>query len=221
MRYTTLKLGPSDADIEGKEGANMAKLVIQPTSTAQWHALVSEAESAANCVLSEDLESYLVFLLMRFASNPHMLARVIALDYLNNTSTEGRTRHEKLRDVGDQCLLFSGLFPKQAERRMVKVSYFVDLGRSAYQQLSDTITSKNTEIYASLSRDFVSLMDILQTMRELQGSRSVLTPLHAYELWNDTGSRHAFKIIRGLTDACPVRSAASNAAFAFIDNKMH
>ena len=55
----------------------MAKLVIQPTSTAQWHALVSEAESAASCVLNEDLESYLVFLLMRFASNPHMLARVI------------------------------------------------------------------------------------------------------------------------------------------------
>jgi hypothetical protein len=199
----------------------MSKLVIQPTSTAQWHALVSEAESAASCVLSEDLESYLVFLLMRFASNPHMLARVIALDYLNNTSTERRTRHEKLREVGDQCLLFSGLFPKQAERRMVKVSYFVDLGRSAYSQLSDAIANKKTDIYANLSRDFVSLMDILQTMRELQGNRSVLTPLHAYELWNDTGSRHAFKVIRALTDACPVRSMTSNPALAYIDNKIH
>jgi hypothetical protein len=199
----------------------MAKLVIQPTSTAQWHALVSEAECAASCVLTEDLESYLVFLLMRFASNPHMLARVIALDYLNNTSTERRTRHEKLRDVGDQCLLFSGLFPKQAERRMVKVSYFVDLGRSAYQQLSDTISNKHADIYANLSRDFVSLMDILQTMRELQGSRSALTPLHAYELWNDTGSRHAFKIIRTLTDACPVRSDVSTPGLPFADYKMH
>lgn len=199
----------------------MGKLVIQPTSTAQWHALVSEAECSADCVLSEDLESYLVFLLMRFASNPHMLARVIALDYLNNTSTEKRTRHEKLRDVGDQCLLFSGLFPKQAERRMVKVSYFVDLGRSAYQQLSDTVSAQSAEIYANLSRDFVSLMDILQTMRELQGSRSVLTPLHAYELWNDTGSRHAYKIIRALTDACPIRSNFSNAALTHLDNKIH
>ncbi len=199
----------------------MAKLVLQPTSTAQWHALVSEAECAASCVLSEDLESYLVFLLMRFASNPHMLARVIALDYLNNTSTERRTRHEKLRDVGDQCLLFSGLFPKQAERRMVKVSYFVDLGRTAYQQLSDTISNKSADIYGNLSRDFVSLMDILQTMRELQGSRTALTPLHAYELWNDTGSRHAFKIIRTLTDACPVRSDVSSLRLPFADNKMH
>ena len=221
MRPASLKSWLLGADIERKEGANMAKLVIQPTSTAQWHALVSEAENAASCVLSEDLESYLVFLLMRFASNPHMLARVIALDYLNHTSTEGRTRHEKLRDVGDQCLLFSGLFPKQAERRMVKVSYFVDLGRSAYQQLSDTVTSKNNEIFASLSRDFVSLMDILQTMRELQGSSSVLTPLHAYELWNDTGSRHAYKIIRSLTDSCPVRSIAAYQTLAVIDKQMH
>jgi len=199
----------------------MAKLVIQPTSTAQWHALVSEAENAADCVLTEDIESYLVFLLMRFASNPHMLARVIALDYLNNSSNEGRTRHEKLRDVGDQCLLFSGLFPKQAERRMVKVSYFVDLGRSAYQQLSDTMASNSAAIYANLSRDFVSLMDILQSMRELQGNRSNLTPLHAYELWNDTGSRHAYKIIRTLTDACPIRSNATNISLASADNKMH
>lgn len=199
----------------------MAKLVIQPTSTAQWHALVSEAENAADCVLTEDLESYLVFLLMRFASNPHMLARVIALDYLNNSSNEGRTRHEKLRDVGDQCLLFSGLFPKQAERRMVKVSYFVDLGRSAYQQLSDTMSSNSAAIYANLSRDFVSLMDILQSMRELQGNRSNLTPLNAYELWNDTGSRHAYKIIRTLTDACPIRSNATNISLASADNKMH
>lgn len=199
----------------------MANLVIQPTSTAQWHALVSEAENAAKCVLTEDLESYLVFLLMRFASNPHMLARVIALDYLNSSSTEGRTRHEKLRDVGDQCLLFSGLFPKQAERRMVKISYFVDLGRSAYQQLSDTMSSSSAEIYTHLSRDFVALMDILQTMRELQGNRSNLTPLNAYELWNDTGSLHAYKIIRTLTDACPIRSNTSNIAVAFADNKMH
>jgi len=221
LRSGSLKSGLRSADIVSKEGANMAKLVIQPTSTAQWHALVSEAENAASCVLNEDLESYLVFLLMRFASNPHMLARVIALDYLNNTATERRTRHEKLRDVGDQCLLFSGLFPKQAERRMVKVSYFVDLGRSAYQQLSDTMSSKSADIYASLSRDFVSLMDILQTMRELQGSRSVLTPLHAYELWNDTGSRHAYKIIRALTDACPIRSNMSNASLAYVDHKMH
>ena len=150
-----------------------------------------------------------------------MLARVLALDYLNNTATDGRTRNERLRDVGDQCLLFSGLFPKQAERRLVKVSYFVDLGRSAYQQLSDASGQEASEIYAGLSKDFVPLMDILQTMRELKGNYSNLTPLHAFELWNDTGSQHAYKIIQAYTDAFPVRSEMLDATLVSQEIKLH
>jgi len=200
----------------------MPNLVVHPTSTAQWHALVSEAQSACGCILHEELESYLVFLLMRFADKPHMLARVLALDYLNsNKAAAGHGRQQQLRDVGDHCLLFSGLFPQQAERRMVKVSYFVDLGRVAYQQIADLTASGMTALYAELAREFVSLMDILQTMRELQGSQSGLTPINAFELWNETGSQHAYKIIRSVTRACPVKSNQSRDANRQQNTKLH
>lgn len=189
----------------------MTNLVLHPTSTAQWHALVSEAEHSAGCVLTEDVESYLVFLLMRFTNRPHMLTKVLALDYLNSDSAPERTRNETLRDIGDHCLLFSGLFPQHAERRRVKVSYFVGLGRSAYQQISDSPVAQNADIFAELSREFVALMDILQTIRELRTSNQNLSPLHAFDLWNETGSQHAFKVLRSITAAYPIRTDTPDA----------
>ncbi len=185
----------------------MPKLVVQPTSTAQWHDLVSEAEVASGCLLDQDIESYLVFLLMRFTSQPHIVSRILGLDYLQAGSTGGRINQEKLRDVGDHCLLFSGLFPHHAERRLVKISYFVDLGRVAYHQVAALTSNLMGETYAGLSRDFVSLMDVLQTMRTLRGKGESLAPLQAFELWQDTGSRHALKTLRATTDGSPMDTA--------------
>ena len=108
----------------------MAELILEPTPQAQWQALVHEAQSACDRHLDETLENYLVFLLMRFADKPHCTARIMAADYLNSQTLPGEQRADKLRDVGDHCLLFSGLFPQLAERRLVRISYFVNIGRA-------------------------------------------------------------------------------------------
>lgn len=187
----------------------MSELVIQPTTTAQWHALVSDAESAAGYTLGEELESYLVFLLMRFTRKPNMLSRIMATDYLDQSRVSRGERRDKLKDVGDHCLLFSGLFPQHAERRMVKVSYFVKLGRSAYRQVSENIHNGDT-IYSHLSNNFVTLMDILQTMRDIQHDHNHathLSPIHAFDLWHDTGSNHAYRVIKSMTNGNPVKPA--------------
>jgi len=185
----------------------MSELVIQPTTTAQWHALVSDAEHAAGYSLGEELESYLVFLLMRFTRKPQMLSRIMALDYLKQTNGSRNERGQKLKDVGDHCLLFSGLFPQHAEKRMVRVSYFVKLGRSAYQQVFEDLHHHDT-LYSHLSKDFVTLMDILQTMRDIQhddNHNTHLSPIHAFDLWHDTGSKHAYKTIKSMTSGQPVK----------------
>jgi hypothetical protein len=44
----------------------MNTLVLQATPTAQWYTLIGEAEKVCSIQLNADLESYLVFLLMRF-----------------------------------------------------------------------------------------------------------------------------------------------------------
>lgn len=181
---------------------SMATLLTQPGAAAQWQALVAEAESAAARPLGEELESYLVFLLMRFERTPHMADSVLALDYLRAMLAAGRIKHERLRDVGDQCLLYSGLFPQQAERRRVRIGYFVDLGRSAYQELAARLAGGYADLYALLSQDFVSMMDVLHAVRRLGGAR--LDPLPAYELWRDTGSRAALQALREATGPTPL-----------------
>ncbi len=177
----------------------MTTLVTHPTATAQWYELVNEAETAAAQPLVEELESYLVFLLMRFTCRPEIADTLLALEYLNGAREVGRLQQERLKDVGDQCLLFSGLFPQQAERRRVKASYFVDLGRSAYHQLSTLLRNTSAELYAHLSQDFVPLMDVLHVIGK--GTAPAPPLLQTFELWQDTGSRWAFEAMRSAAPA--------------------
>ncbi len=54
------------------------KLIVHPTDLAQWHALINEAQAMRSLQLAEDLESYVVFLLMRFTSRPEIASTILA-----------------------------------------------------------------------------------------------------------------------------------------------
>lgn len=174
----------------------MTTLVLHPNPTAQWHALVNEAQAVADCQLDKELESYLVFVLMRFVDRPELAARVFALDFLKGTLASGHVRQTRLRDVGDQCLLYSGLFPEQAEQRHVSIDYFVDLGRTAYQDLAALLKQGNAALFAQLASGFVTLMDVLLAMRELGDRTPALDPLRMLELGERTGSQYARHALR-------------------------
>lgn len=182
----------------------MAKLLVDRRATAQWHDLVKEAEVFNGVPLDEELESYLVFLLMRYTGKPELAAKVMALDYLHGAQTIGSERREKMRDVGDQCLLFSGLFPKRAEKRRVRVSYYVDLGRTAYQNVAEATQAAMADMFTHLAESFVSLMDTLQAIRSMHNQNDQLDPIHAYELWQETGSRQARTILGRSSQATPL-----------------
>ncbi|MBI3773642.1 MAG: hypothetical protein HY272_13210 [Gammaproteobacteria bacterium] len=184
----------------------MRGLVLEPTATAQWQALVTEAETLAHRPLDENLESYLVFTLMRFTQQPALASSILSLEFLNGLQQSGHLRQEQLRDVGDKCLLFSGLFPHLAKRRLVKISFFVDLGRSAYQQVQCVSPTGMAQLYGQLATDFVSLMDVLHAMRELDDQHPALDTLSNFELWEDTGSEQArAQLQRRQPQAIPVR----------------
>ena len=184
----------------------MSRLILEPTPQAQWQALVHEAQSACDRQLDESLESYLVFLLMRFADRPECTARIMAEDYLKSQALQGEQRAGQLREVGDHCLLFSGLFPQLAERRLVPVSYFVNIGRASYQQLSASLDRGWSTVYNHLHEAFVVLMDILHAMRGL-GGETALTPFQAMDLWQDTGSRRCYEQMCAEGRVSPVPAA--------------
>src|SRR5579872_6449634 len=112
------------------------KLLLNSTPLALWHDIIHEAENTCAISLKEELESYLVFLLMRYTNKPEAIRRVVAADFLEGLSFNPKQRALALQTVGDNCLIFSGLFPKIAQKRLVKISYFVKMGQSAYIAIS-------------------------------------------------------------------------------------
>jgi hypothetical protein len=191
------------AELSG--GQPMTALNSDLQATAQWQKLVKEAEEENHIQLDEELESYLVFLLMRYTEKPEMAGKVMALEYLRGMQVRGAQRQGQLRDVGDQCLLYCGLFPRLAERRRVRISYYVDLGRSAYHCVAGVSQKAMASMYAHLSERFVELMDTLQAMRTLQGNgKEILDPIRAFELFTECGSQRARHILATSTTATPV-----------------
>ena len=182
------------------------QLVLNETAQAQWMALVEDAEHACELDLGADLKSYLIFLLMRHINHQSLSSGSLALDFLEGLEFHGRLRQDRLTEVGDQCLLVSGLFPGRAERRRVSVGYYVDLGSSAYALLGDLLRGAQAALFESLARHFVALMDILHAARELGTRQPALEPLQAMELWSDTGSAHAFATLRRYSAATPVKN---------------
>ena len=136
-------------------------ILVNSTSVASWHEIIHEAEVSCATTLNEEVEAYLVFLLIRYLTKPEIVKQVIANEFLAGLQLTAAQRELALRGVGDKCLLFSGLFPKIAEKRLVKISYFVNMGQSAYGTLART----HHDLYASLAKQFVTLMDVLASVR--------------------------------------------------------
>jgi uncharacterized protein YjiS (DUF1127 family) len=176
------------------------QFILDSSELSQWHTLVQEAERDYGCHLNEELQSYLVFALMRFAKNRQFNSKALALDYLTAHHLSDHLHNKQLRDIGDQCLLVSGLFPQSAIKRHVSVSYYVDMGRSAYHHIGRATQHAMAELYQQLAESFILLMDLLQTIR--QYSVPVLQPIDAFELWDKTGSRSALSQIS--SDSIPV-----------------
>lgn len=168
----------------------MQNIITYPTSMAQWQALINEATVDAHIRLNADLESYLVFLLMRFSTKPEIAQSVLAIDFLSAFDEHVVDRSGQLQLVGDKCLLLAGLFPGRAARKHVRISYFIRLGRSAYSSLSYVSTPSWAGLFNDLSDAFVPLTDVLLTARSMNPT-SALTPLQAEELYSDTHSSAA------------------------------
>jgi len=140
----------------------MNSLILLPTDTSQWHALVHEAQVQRQLVLHEDTESYLVFLLMRFSQSTELLESIFALDFIEALKLDGKRKVNKLQSLGDKSLLLCGLFPGIAEKRSVGIEYYIHIGRTAYKAAGE---SDESSLYLQLSIDFLDLQKVLYSMR--------------------------------------------------------
>ena len=171
----------------------MSKLAQHSSIPALWHALVNDAENAAKQPLDQELESYLVFLLMRHSDRPEIAKQIMALDYLNSMQAFGASRERQLRQVADSCLIFAGLYPQQAQRRQVQNDYFINLGRSAYLHLAELTRDGIAELYSHLSQAFVQVMDVLSAIRHFNDKPDRQQVMLLHDLWQKSGSQYSYR----------------------------
>lgn len=143
----------------------MEKLVLHPTDMSQWHALVSEAQVLCALNLTEEIESYLVFLLMRYCQHANLIESILALEFLESHKNFGQRRADMLQEVGDKSLLFSGLFPGIAKRRRISERYFIDIGQSAYLTVSELEANQCNDLFFKLCESFETMQSVLNAMR--------------------------------------------------------
>lgn len=174
-------------------------LLISENTLVLWHEVIKTAEHRSCISLNDDLEAYLISLLMRYSNKPEVAQQIFAKSYLEAMQQRDRQRNHSLQQVGDQCLLFAGLFPHHAEKRHVSLTYFVDLGRTAYAAISHTAN----DLYWVLALQFVALMDVLQSIRTHETPD--LLPLEAYEQWHSLGSQHALRVLQSYSKGIPVK----------------
>jgi len=164
----------------------MSTILTDLPQTALWAELVREAEQGAATTLSEELESYLVFLLMGHLRDVQLQREAIALEYLLARAESGTRGKQQLREVGDRCLLLAGLYPEQAERRMVGVDYFLGLGTRAYGELAHALKAAVADLYDNLAHAFARLVRVLMELR--RRTREV-APLLLHDVCTAHGER--------------------------------
>lgn len=172
-------------------------LLTNTNTTLLWREVIKEAEGCCDVELQNELESYLISLLVKFTDKPEIVKQILAMAFMDAQHMREKARQTSLQNVGDQCLILAGLFPRAAERRLVTIRYFVDLGQSSYIAIS----RKTDDLFDNLAVQFVVLMDVLQSIRPSPD----LLPLEAYEQWNEVGSKHALKILKSYTAATPFK----------------
>lgn len=151
--------------------------VVNDGITAQWHSLITDAQSASGIILNVSVENYLINTLIHYTQRPDIAKRVFAIDYLKIQHQQGHVHRTQLRELADQCLLYAGLFPQYAKRHNLSAGYYIDIGRSAYIDLANIRNSIST-LFEELSESFIKLMKTLLAIQFLKtNDYFILEPL--------------------------------------------
>lgn len=142
------------------------KLILEPTQTAHWYSLINEAEAVCHYQLHQDLESYLVFLLMRFMQKPEVASSILVEDFFRAFHQAGRLRNVNMQSVGDKCLLLAGLYPDRAKRQCGDLDFVSSLGKMAYRSINEYSTA---ELYQTLAKAWPVLQEVLYAVRSRRG----------------------------------------------------
>lgn len=135
------------------------------------------------------------------ADDEHCGVRPLALMMADAVAAESRElRSNSLQRIGDVALFTAGFFADSLAHRPVDIDYYVSMGGSAYGSLSDEIKGTTrgmalVNVFRELARKFLSLVDVLNEVRDGARLSADVDVLRTYEVWRKTGSKRAATIL--------------------------
>lgn len=165
---------------------------------------VEEALTQRNVQVSDPARIYLVELLTHFISVDHLFEfdekvgkkrqEALAILYLKAQNSTTAVKMELLKRLGDTSLYVSGFFGDSLNRKIVDVDYYVEMGETAYHQLSSEVTDeKQSTIFQEYAKRFVDFVDVLTLISQAAQIQSNEDLLKLYNRYLATGSPLAEK----------------------------
>jgi len=174
---------------------------------------VCEARSDLGIEFSDLIEFYLVNLLCDYTRptpTQTLCDEPLALLYNRALEADLLEQIQMFKDLGDVSLYVAGFFTEFIERSLVDLDYYINMGGTAYGNLSSLLGSRRNglqfaDLYQQLGRKFRELVDVLNTIagRTRDPSSGNRDLLRLYERWLRTGSERIRRqlVERGLISA--------------------
>lgn len=189
----------------------MSSSIVETTNIESFfHESVTGSISSQNVDVCDETVVYLTRLLTQYARSEELFERdedgvqlkPLAVLYCNAASArDDKARCDHLRKLGDLALFISGWFARNLERRRVGVSYYVQMGETAYDWLSGCCDASVrgrvfAQIFQDLAAHFSELRDVISEIHMSVDVRSDSDLLGLYELWQRSGSARAAELLR-------------------------
>jgi hypothetical protein len=192
-------IGREKTVVDRNGGAvNLLSADLNPTNF--FRERVVEAQDRQGLKLSENVEFYIVNLLCDFVTYRHPTDTTegdcLALILKKALESGEQERIALFKRLADTSLYFSGYFQDYFTNKCFDVSYYMQMGSSAYGQLADIMRGRNSyestmsEIYRDMNRNFSKAVDVIMDVSENTnpaGSPSRST-LSVYDSWLTSAS---------------------------------
>jgi len=176
------------------------RALLQRGLTEFFRDLLQDAMRTQEVQSSEHTEFYLVKLLEGFAHPDRAWCeRPLALEFLESFHSPLVHRFGKLKRVADTALFMSGLFMESLHRQLVSSDYYMQLGRTAYGQLStlsNDVGAIPGDLFAELEARFPDFVRVLAAISFEELFRGDTHTLRVYTRWMYTRSERDARWLR-------------------------
>ncbi len=156
-------------------GAMNSLITTHESLESYFSSLVSEALEAQKLDISPASSAYVIQLVKDFSRSEALVGGkpeetgtpALFRLYERAVNAEPSGRFDAYRHLGDVALFVSGFFAAHVERSLVTVDYYVDMGRTAYQQAAGLARGGAfADVLDQLARSYNRVVELLTSIAE-------------------------------------------------------